>query len=116
LDNNPGRLSPKVAALCQDQANRLLLSIASIWEMQIKLKLGKLTLPLPLAQMIDHQQKTNRIELLPVLLSHILALANLPDYHKDPFDHLLIAQARSEELILVSHDSHFTPYPIQTIW
>ncbi len=116
LDSVPERLSPKVAAICRDQANALELSIASIWEMQIKLHLGKLTLPTSLAQTIENQQRINQIELLPIQLPHILGLASLPDHHKDPFDRLLIAQAISEGLILISHDPRMAEYPAQVVW
>lgn len=116
LDSTPARLSLKVAAICQDQTNALILSVASVWEMQIKLQLGKLTLPAPLAQTIENQQRTNQIELLPVQLAHVLELANLPNHHKDPFDRLLIAQAISEGLILISHDPRMAQYPVQVVW
>jgi PIN domain nuclease of toxin-antitoxin system len=105
LDNDPGKLSPKVAALFSDRTNQLLLSIASVWEMQIKLQIGKLTLPAPLANIITEQHTANGIQLLPIDLSHVLELASLADHHKDPFDRLLIAQARIEQATLVTDDS-----------
>jgi PIN domain nuclease of toxin-antitoxin system len=73
-DSEPARLSPQALALCQDRANTVLLSVASVWEMQIKLQLGKLKLNLPLAEVIESQQQTNNIEVLPVTLTHVLAL------------------------------------------
>jgi PIN domain nuclease of toxin-antitoxin system len=82
-DSEPARLSPQALALCQDRQNVLLLSVVSIWEMQIKLRLGKLRLALPLKEIIETQQQTNSIEILPVTLAHVLALENLPAYHKD---------------------------------
>lgn len=116
LDNEPNRLSNTVSELCADKNNELLFSIASVWEMQIKLKLGKLNLPLPLTEMIMGQQKTNGIKLLSVELSHVVELGTLPDYHKDPFDRMLIAQARIESTILVSDDTQIAKYPISVIW
>jgi PIN domain nuclease of toxin-antitoxin system len=92
-DSEPARLSLHALALCQDRQNVLLLSVVSVWEMQIKLQLGKLRLALPLKEIIETQQQTNSIEILPVTLAHVLALENLPAYHKDPFDRLLVAQA-----------------------
>jgi PIN domain nuclease of toxin-antitoxin system len=65
--------------------------------MQIKLQLGKLKLNLPLVEVIESQQKTNNIEILPITLIHVLALESLPNHHKDPFDRLLIAQANVED-------------------
>jgi PIN domain nuclease of toxin-antitoxin system len=73
-DSEPARLLPHALALCQDRQNVLLLSVVSVWEMQIKLQLGKLRLALPLKEII---------EILPVTLAHVLALENLPAYHKD---------------------------------
>jgi PIN domain nuclease of toxin-antitoxin system len=116
LDNDPGKLSPKVAALFSDRTNQLLLSIASVWEMQIKLQIGKLTLPAPLANIITEQQTANGIQLLPIDLSHVLELASLADHHKDPFDRLLIAQARIEQATLVTDYSQIAKYAVPTIW
>ena len=94
----------------------VLLSVASVWEMQIKLQLGKLKLSLPLAELIESQRQTNNIEMLPVTLAHVLALQNLPSHHKDPFDRLLIAQANVEEAVLLSSDPMFAKYPVKLFW
>lgn len=114
-DSEPNKLSPKVLALCQDQANIVLFSVASVWEIQIKLQLGKLKLNLPLAEVIENQQQINNIEVLPVTLSHVLALQSLPAHHKDPFDRLLIAQANVENAVIVSNDSVFAKYPVKLL-
>jgi PIN domain nuclease of toxin-antitoxin system len=66
--------------------------------------------------MIASQQQTNQIVVLPVNLTHVLALESLPAHHKDPFDRLLIAQAREEEAILVSSDRIFARYQIEVLW
>jgi PIN domain nuclease of toxin-antitoxin system len=84
--------------------------------MQIKRQLGKLQLHLPLADMIASQQQTNQIVVLPVTLAHVLALESLPVHHKDPFDRLLIAQAREEDAVLVSSDPVFARYQIEILW
>lgn len=115
-DSDPAKLSPKVLALCKDRANILLLSVTSVWEMQIKLQLGKLRLRKPLTQMIQRQRQINNIEVLPVLLTHVLALGSLPNYHKDPFDRLLICQANIESAVLVSKDPMFQKYPVRLVW
>jgi PIN domain nuclease of toxin-antitoxin system len=115
-DNDLARLSPRAVALCQDQTNTILLSVASAWEMQIKLQLGKLRLPLILPDMIAGQQKRNRLEVLPISLTHVLALENLPGHHKDPFDRLLIAQAIVENAVLISRDEVFKHYPVNVQW
>ncbi len=115
-DSAPDKLSPQARTACEDRTNLLLLSVASAWEMQIKLELGKLHLRLPLAEVIASQQQTNDLQVLPVGLRHVLALQGLPIHHKDPFDRLLIAQANVEEATLISHDPLFARYPLKLLW
>ncbi|MEJ5250547.1 MAG: type II toxin-antitoxin system VapC family toxin [Chthonomonadetes bacterium] len=115
-DSEPARLSPNVLALCQDRANELWLSVTSIWEMQIKLQLGKLQMSLPLAKVIENQQQANDLRILPITLAHVLALDQLPTHHKDPFDRLLVAQANVEGTVLISHDPVFTKYGVKVVW
>jgi len=84
--------------------------------MQIKLQLGKLGLTLPLMEIVETQRQTNNIEILPITLTHVLALENLPAHHKDPFDRLLVAQAIAEEAALVSGDPSIAKYAVQVVW
>ncbi len=113
---SPGNLSETVYQLLDDQSNSLFFSLASIWEMQIKLQIGKLTLNLPLPELIESQCQTNGLQLLSIETSHIYALNNLPPHHKDPFDRILIAQAIVEAIPIVSIDRIFDNYPIQRLW
>ncbi|MFB2875532.1 type II toxin-antitoxin system VapC family toxin [Floridanema aerugineum] len=115
-DSQPNNLSQTALTLLQDRSNILLLSVISIWEMQIKLQLGKITLNRPLLEIIENQQKTNQIEVLSVNLAHVLVLDSLPIVHKDPFDRLLIAQANVENAALVSCDPIVAQYPVNVIW
>lgn len=115
-DNEPARLSPRVLALCRDPSTELILSVGSVWEMQIKAALGKLTLSTPLPAMIAAQQQANQMRVLPVTLEHVLALERLPQYHQDPFDRLLIAQGLAEAVAIASADPLFTRYPATVIW
>lgn len=115
-DSDPAKLSPNALTLIRDQSNALLFSVASAWEMQIKLQLGKLKLTLPLAEIIEGQERANNIQLLPVVLEHVLELANLPRHHKDPFDRLLIAQGIVEGAAIVSNDPEFPKYPVRVLW
>lgn len=112
----PGKLSRTALAALQDPANRLVLSVVSAWEIQIKLSVGKLSLSTSLDHLIKTQQETNGVRVLPVYLEHIYHLANLPPAHKDPFDRLLIAQAIAEELTLLSADAIFARYPVSVLW
>ena len=87
------RLSATALAAIQNPQNELLLSVASIWEMQIKIQIGKLHFNLPLPQLIDDQQRVNGLQFLTIEPDHIYTLEQLPFHHKDPFDRMLIAQA-----------------------
>ncbi len=115
-DSDPDRLPQRVLALCQSSSTNLLLSVASVWEMEIKQQVGKLKLRMPLADLISGQQETNSIELLPIQLGHVLALDSLALHHKDPFDRLLISQALVEDAILLSADPIFSQYPATVLW
>jgi PIN domain nuclease of toxin-antitoxin system len=115
-DSEPAQLSTNALTACQDPANTLFLSVASVWEMQIKMHLGKLKLSIPLEVTIENQQKTNSIEILQVTLPHVLALKELPSPHKGPFNHLLAAQAKIENAVLVSNDLIFEHYPVNRLW
>ncbi len=111
----PERLSKLAFAACKDESNELFLSLASIWEIQIKVQFGKLKLDLPLADLVQEQQE-NMIRLLPITQSHIFELDALPSHHRDPFDRVLIAQSRVENLILLTTDAMIKQYPVQTYW
>jgi PIN domain nuclease of toxin-antitoxin system len=90
--------------------------MASAWEMQIKSQLGKLTLAMPIKELIQLNQQENNIRLLPIDLAHISYLDQLPPHHKDPFDRLIIAQAVKEEMTIVSVDALFSGYPVRIVW
>jgi PIN domain nuclease of toxin-antitoxin system len=114
-DSEPKRLTAKARAVCEDPSNTLILSVASLWEMQIKQQLGKLTLRLPLAQLVDEQQTRNHVQILSVGLEHVLALDGIAPHHKDPFDRLLIAQANTEGLVVLIADPIFQKYNINLV-
>jgi PIN domain nuclease of toxin-antitoxin system len=114
-DSDPGRLSPAASAAVRDRSNVVLVSTVTIWEMVIKAELGKLTLRLPLADIVA-QQQANGMVVLPVTLPHTLAVQGLPPIHRDPFDRLLIAQANAEGAELVSADHLIARYPVQVLW
>lgn len=116
MDSDAERLSDTASALLQDEDNHLYLSLASVWEMQIKHQLGKLTFEKPLAEIIQDQIAQNGIQLLPITLPHILGLSDLPHHHRDPFDRLIISQALLEDYTLISHDEQFEKYEVNLIW
>jgi len=116
LDSDQAKLSTPARRVCANPNNTLWFSAASVWEMQIKIALGKLRLRRPLADVIADQHQTNAIQILPVQLSHVLELQNLPTPHKDPFDRLIIAQAKCEGWQIVSSDPEFRTYPVRVVW
>ena len=116
MHNEPNKLSTKAAMEIVVLSNTLFLSIASIWEIQIKIQIGKFNFKDSLANIIAEQQKKNGLQILPVNLSHVLELENLPFHHKDPFDRLLIAQAKVENMTLVSSDPSFSAYSVNLLW
>ena len=103
------RLGANARALISDPANDVLVSIACLWEIAIKVRLGKLDADL---DEIDSAIDAQGFDRLDIALPHLRALATLPLHHRDPFDHLLIAQAQSEQLIFVTNDRHASLYPI----
>ena len=112
----PDQVSEKAMILLSDPDNRLVLSMVSIWEMQIKIQLGKLRLNAPLPELLATQQQVNRLQVLPIELGHIWSLAGLPNHHRDPFDRLLISQAITEDIVIVSSDAVFDAYPVVRVW
>jgi PIN domain nuclease of toxin-antitoxin system len=96
--------------------NDLWLSVASFWEILIKVRTGKLPLPEPSGQYLVRKAAENRIEVLPIKLDHVLRIESLEEHHRDPFDRILIAQSIEEKLPLVTSDPHFERYPIEVIW
>lgn len=112
----PERLPENLLDRLSDPGETVLLSIASLWEMQIKIGLGKLMLRQPLRTVVEEQQRDNAIGLLVIEPRHLWVLDKLPAIHGDPFDRLLIAQAHCDGLMLASRDSQFDAYPIQRLW
>jgi PIN domain nuclease of toxin-antitoxin system len=115
-DAEPDQLTNSVRDLLIAENTVVLLSLASVWEMQIKLQTGKLNLRLPLSSLIAEQQQNIGLQILLIDLPHIYALESLPEVHRDPFDRIMIAQAIVEGLPFVSADSVLDGYAIQRIW
>src|SRR4051812_22076587 len=113
--DQPEKLPSVALSALEDEANELLLSVASVWEMQIKSQLGKLKMSLPLKDILKKQQETNDLVISPITLTHVLALDGLSFHHKDLFDRLLIAQSIEEELTIVTADSQFSPYSVKLL-
>ena len=114
--DEPMKLSQAALAALENEDNRLFVSDVSIWEIQVKVQLGKVKLKFSLEDLLESQQRNNEVKILPITTEHILALNNLPFHHKDPFDRLLIAQSIVEGFSIVTADSEFPAYPAKLLW
>jgi len=111
----PGPPPRHTLTIIEDLENDLYLSIASVWEMAIKLSIGKPSLARPLAALVTTQLATTRIFLLPINIEHTAAVATLPLHHRDPFDRMLVAQSTVERLPIVSGDGAFELYGVERL-
>lgn len=110
LAGNSRRVGKELRAAIESGPS--IVSVASLWEIAIKVELGKLDAPDDLPDRIE----ANGFELLAVSAEHAWSLRNLPSHHRDPFDRLLIAQAQVESLAIVTADPAFGRYGVDTIW
>ncbi len=107
LDDNP-TLSKKAREAISDGGNMVFVSAAVIWEIRIKQALGKLEIPSDFREALNNQA----FEMLPITADHAHLIEELPPYHRDPFDRMLIAQAKFEGLTLVTRDKNFIKYNV----
>lgn len=110
-----GQLPDQVKELIEDTSNTCFVSIASLWEMGIKYSLDKLDLKADLKKIFELIDQSG-FTILPITTTHILTNSALEFHHRDPFDRLMIAQAKSEGLTIVSRDGEFEDYNINLIW
>ncbi len=110
------RLPDHAREIISNGDNVLFLSAASGWEITIKAKIGRLNLPDEPQRFIPGQMKLNFIQSLPIQMSHALHVSTLPDYHRDPFDRLLIAQSQLEGIPILSSDPQIANYQVEVIW
>lgn len=113
--NHPN-LSATGRALMVDPANALFISAASIWELAIKVSIGKMTLTDPFEVFVTDAINSTRLTLLPIEVHHAGAQVLLPYHHRDPFDRMLAAQSMIEGMPLVSADVIFDAYAVQRLW
>jgi PIN domain nuclease of toxin-antitoxin system len=110
------RLSREAREIMEDFDNELVISVASLWEIAIKVSIGKLELLRQFDLFIPEKLEENEIEILHVTFCHLSEMIKLPFHHRDPFDRLIIAQSVSENLPLIASDRIFREYSIDIIW
>jgi len=115
LDDDP-LLSATAKALISDPANHKFVSVATCWEIAIKVGLKKLDLGEPATTFLPRELMANHFDLLGIELRHATFVETLPPHHKDPFDRLLIAQGIIEALPIVSVDRVFDLYGVTRLW
>lgn len=113
--NGDEKLSDKVKIAIEDLNNSKIVSIASIWEIAIKISLDKFRFPKGFKYFLEMVEE-NGLEILPITFEHAMVLSTLEFIHRDPFDRLLIAQCMADNLILATKDDNIKRYNVQTIW
>ena len=116
LVSDSSELSLTARRLFEDPANDVYLSVASAWEIIVKHSLGKLPLPELPHDFIKSNRSRHRIETLPLDEKAVLQLSRLPEYHKDPFDRIIICQAIAGGMVILTPDTHISRYPVNTDW
>lgn len=114
--DDPSKIAAEPLELIRREVVPVWVSVASIWEVSIKQKSGKLRLRLPLRQLLSEQEVRNKIRVLNIVAPHVLAIESLPPVHKDPFDRLIVAQAMHEDMTLVTADQLLHKYPVKILW
>jgi PIN domain nuclease of toxin-antitoxin system len=116
LVSDSSELSQNARQLFEDPANDVYLSVASAWEIIVKHNLGKLPLPELPHVFIKNNRLSHRMETLPLDEAAVLQLSRLPEYHKDPFDRVIICQAIAGGMTILTPDTHISRYPVRVEW
>jgi PIN domain nuclease of toxin-antitoxin system len=114
--DNPAKLGRQAASNLEDPDNSLLVSAGTIWEIAIKVGLGKLKISRPFRPWMTQAIADLGLTVLPITVEAADAQIALPNHHRDPFDRLLVAQVQTEQVVLVSADAAFDRYGVQRIW
>jgi PIN domain nuclease of toxin-antitoxin system len=109
-------LSARAKALIEDPANERYLSVASAWEIAIKVSIGKMTLTRPVVPFLTQHLAVNSVTLMPIELAHLGEVATLPRHHGDPFDRLIVSQGLAEGMPIVSSDAALDRYGVVRHW
>ena len=114
--NEDPHLVPNAKALIEDSLNRKFVSMATCWEIAIKVGLKNLDLGEPVSTFLPRELLVNKFDLLHIELVHALHVEKLPRHHRDPFDRLLISQSIIEKIAIVSSDDKFDSYGVVRLW
>jgi PIN domain nuclease of toxin-antitoxin system len=115
IDDSP-RLSTAARVFIEDAGNDVFLSVASVWEIAIKIGAGKLDLGQPIEKRIPEALRDNGIELFNITVEHAAVVTVLPHHHRDPFDRMLVAQAQVEQMPIISNDAVLDAYGVTRLW
>jgi len=114
--SDDSRLSSTARTVFLDPTNNLYFSMAGYWEIAIKISIGKLELAHQWPAIIDKEMRNNFIKFLPITQKHCNSLTELPFHHRDPFDRIIVAQAETEQMSLLSADPQLKKYDIEVLW
>ena len=112
----PLKLNRRGRELLRDDSAEFYISAVSSWEITIKARTGKLILPARPSEFVIRAIRSMSLQTLDITHSHVAALERLPNHHRDPFDRMLIAQANTEGLVLLTADRNFERYEVETFW
>ena len=115
--NGDGKLSQDIRGILEGPGIDVNLSLVSFWEIAIKANLGRgLELPLPFSEFIDAVLDNYNFTILQISVLHLKQVADLPRFHRDPFDRLLIAQSLVENIPVITNDRAFDAYQVRRVW
>lgn len=113
--NGDQRLPPQVISLITENKSPILISHATLWEIAIKMSIGKLKLDITFEQLIVASMQSG-FRLLPLTIKDIMVVLDLPFHHRDPFDRMLVAQAIGSDVTIITTDNYIPQYPVKTFW
>lgn len=113
--NGDNKISIKVKTAIENEKNLKIVSIASIWEIAIKISLDKFKFEKGLRYFLELVEK-NGFEILPISFEHAMLVSTLEFFHRDPFDRLLVAQSKAENLVIATKDENINKYNVSTLW
>ena len=114
--SDDNKLSPRAKAIIKDHNNEIYFSAASAWEISIKIRLGRLTMEEDLEPFIVAQLAENNFQTIAITIFHSIYTSKLPEIHKDPFDRMIIAQSKAENMSLISKDKNIKKYKVPVVW